>query len=150
MALDTQIFEDFMHSYRTRLKTNCQRVAAGPSESSTSVSEPIDGGHLGDLVPDILFFIDAPALDGSQLPDGATLTYTLLESRDAHFRDVQSSTVLGVQAGAGGVGAVAAAFCARPAFRGGNFFGLRVDASAGVHVKSERFALQVALTGTPA
>ena len=139
-----------MHSFRSRLRDNLQAIAPAPAASNHSLSATIKNGDVADLIPQVLAFIDAPALSVSQLPDAATLTFTFLECSDGALSSVLASTVIGVQTGAGGVGAAAASFAARPTYAGGAFYwGLRIDASSGVAVSGVVFTLGIALTGTP-
>jgi hypothetical protein len=41
---------------------------------------------------------------------------------------------MGVQTGGGGVGAAAAIFAAKPTYTGGQYFGMKITASAGANV----------------
>jgi hypothetical protein len=140
-----------MHSYRNRIRQYLRTVAPVPAASSFSLSSSgIDSRGCPDLIPNVLLFAEAPALDATELPDGATLTYTLLECGDSLLRSVSSSIALGTMTGAGGKGAKAAVFAGRPKFRSSaQWWGLRVDASAGVNAANKEIALEVALTGDP-
>jgi hypothetical protein len=136
------------HALRNRLGQH-SRSATPPAAGGFSLSGALNGGELANLIPDVLFYTEAPALDASQLPDGETITYTLIESRDDRLSDPNTTTTLGVQTGAGGAGAAAVIFACRAKYRGGSFIGLRVDASARANVAHEDFTLGVAaIAGT--
>jgi hypothetical protein len=135
-----------MHSYISRLRDVLRRSAAAPAASGFTLSAPLSGSDVADLAPNILLYIDAPALTVGELPDASTLTYTLIECSDIALSSVVSSTVMGVQTGAGGAGAAAATFAARPKYAGGSYWGLKVSASSGVNVSGLTFTLAIALT----
>jgi hypothetical protein len=136
------------HALRHRLGQHSRR-ATPPAAGGFSLSGALNGGELANLLPDVLFFVEAPALDASQLADHETITYTLVECRDDRLSDPTATTTLGVQTGAGGAGAAAAIFACRAKYRGGSFFGLRMDASARANVAHEDFSLGVAaIAGT--
>jgi len=126
---------------------NWNRTAPVPTAGSYSLSPAVDGGELAPAIPNLLAYVDAPAMSAAELPDGATATYTLLECADAGLTSPSSSTVLGVQTGAGGIGAAAATFASRPQYRGGQYIGLRVDASSGASFAGLSFTLKWALLG---
>ena len=133
------------HSYRQRLRDVLRFAVTPPAASSSSLSPPVPGDVLADLIPDLLVYIEAPALSVSQLPNNATVTFTLIECADPGLSSVISSTVLGVQTGAGGAGAGAAVFASRPKYAGGKYLGMSIAASSGVNVSGANYALAFAL-----
>lgn len=124
---------------------NWSRTASPPAPGSFSLSAAIRGAELSAAVPNLLAYVDAPALSAAELPDGESVTYTLVECADPRLGEVHSSTILGVQVGVDGKGAAAATCGARPRRRGGAYIGLRVDASAGAKLAGLKFTLNWAL-----
>jgi hypothetical protein len=131
-------------SYRLSLFRRSVNIpAAGASAVSPGA---VDGGDLAPLLPAILFYVQSPSLTAGQLPDGETITYTLVEGNDPAFASPTSSTVMGVQTGAGGAGAAAAIFAAPGKFQGGKYVGLKITASAGANAAGVSITLAIAQT----
>lgn len=122
-----------------------QSAAQGPAGGASITTNGIDGGQLPRPIQNILAYVDAPALNGTQLPNGETLTFSLLESNDRTFATFTSQTTMGVQTGAGGNGAPAACFAARPKLAGGTYLAMRVTASAGANASGDTLILGFAL-----
>jgi hypothetical protein len=79
---------------------------------------------------DLLFCVNAPALSTGQLPDGETLTYSLVTSNVANFGSIATSVQIGVQKGAGGAGVPAQILAAKFPGGPGSFWGLQIVASS--------------------
>lgn len=119
----------------------------GPTTGQIVTTPPIrDPDAIS--VPNVLFFVDAPALTTAQLPDGQTVTYALLEGNDPTMTTFTSRTVMGIQTGAGGAGAPAATFCARAKFVGGSLLGMQITASASANASAAILTLSVAPTAS--
>jgi hypothetical protein len=117
-----------------------------PAGGASAASPPISGGDIAPLLPAVLFYVQAPALLTAQLPDGQTLTYTLVEGNDPTFASDSNETVMGVQTGAGGAGAAAAIFAAKGKFQGGQYIGLKITASSTANAAGASVTLQIAGT----
>jgi len=126
-----------------RLKI-CGYPIVAPAASNYALSAPVSGNTIEDLIPDLLFYVMAAALNVSQLPNGATLTFTFIECSDIALSSVISSTVMGVQTGASGTGAAAAIFACQPKYAGGQYMGLRIDASSTANVGGSSYTLAIA------
>lgn len=101
-----------------------------PAGGATALSPSYDGSQQGFLHPNCVAVIDTPALTTSQLPNGETITFQLLESNSPTLSTPISTTTLGVQTGAGGVGAAAVTFGGRLKYAGGRYWGIAAVASA--------------------
>jgi hypothetical protein len=93
------------------------RSKALPNGADTATSPSLDLGPTtawGQRDASVEFKLSAPALAVGELPDGETMTYSILTSDNA---DLSSPTVLMpsviVQTGAGGAGAAAASYLFR-------------------------------------
>jgi hypothetical protein len=129
-------------SYRLSLSRKTVNVPAGGASAAGALPQ----GDMAMLIPAILFYLQAPALTTTQLPDGETVTYTLVEGNDPTFGSVVSSTVMGVQTGAGSAGAAAAIFAALGKFAGGQYIGLKITASASANASGMPITLAIAST----
>jgi len=123
-----------------------QRSRAIPAGGASASTPPMSGGDLAPLLPALLFYVQPPAMTTTQLPDGETLTYTLVEGNDSTFATTVSTTVLGVQTGAGGVGAAAATFASPAKLAGGRYIGLKITASASANAAGVSITLAIAAT----
>ena len=92
------------------------------------------------LVANLLACIDVQALTTTQLPNAATLTFSILMSNSYNLAAPISTTQIGVVTGANSTGAAAQTFAGRIPTTGGQFIGLQIVASSG--------AAASALTGT--
>ena len=68
-----------MNQERIRL-ANYRRPVTAPAGGATATSPCLRGDELASFLPGILPYVETPALTTGQLPNGETLTYTLLES----------------------------------------------------------------------
>jgi hypothetical protein len=135
------------HALRGRLRDVLRRTVATPAGGASATSGPIDAGEIADLLPDAFLFVEAPALTVDQLPDGESLTYAILGSRNRSMTSPDVTT-LGTQTGAGGAGAAAAMLATRlPG--AGPCFALRITASASAAASHIPIDLNVALDGAP-
>jgi hypothetical protein len=123
-----------------------QRSVAIPAGGASAFTPPVNGTDLADVLPTILFYVLAPAMTTSELPDGQTFTYTLVESNDPAFGSTISTTVMGVQTGAGSAGAAAAAFAAQAKLQGGRYIGLKIAASSTANAAGTSITLAIAAT----
>lgn len=123
---------------------NLQYPVAAPAASASAVTPYLTSTDITPYAGCLLPFVEAPALTVSQLPNGATVTFTLLESNDPTFTTNITSTVMGVQTGASGTGAAAATFCAEPAYAGGKYMAMKIAASSGVNLAGISYTLMLA------
>ena len=81
-----------------------------PTGAGTSFTPALDLGHSDlALPPPVECQVEAPAVDGVELPDGETLRYWLEHASQSDFSDAEPlADVLFLQTGAGGLGAAAA------------------------------------------
>jgi hypothetical protein len=82
-----------------------------PSSTTAVTSTAIDTGvrSANAIAPKIDLFLSAPALSTAQLPDGKTMTYTIIQSPNpdlSGYTPLNNSVI--VQTGAGGAGAAGA------------------------------------------
>jgi hypothetical protein len=134
-----------MHPFTRLLRDETyRRIDEGPEAGSFTLSASIPGGSLTRFYPDVLFYVDAPTLDADELPDGESITYTLTEGND--LQSPSNESIIATQTGSGGKGSIGRTFAVRPKLRGGQLFGLRIDATAGARVKHAKFGFGVALT----
>ena len=89
-----------------------QQTFTLPASTSpiTSTGFQLPVSSRSDFVADGDFYISAPALNSTQLPDGSTITYSLQSDVSAAFGSPTTVETLGVQTGAGGAGAAAVTF----------------------------------------
>lgn len=113
-----------------------------PNGAAATTTDAIDLGHGsgGELVADVEFVINAPALGATPLPDGKTMIYAVVESDNA---DLSSPTVVYdrvlVQTGAGGAGAVAASKRFRLPTTVKRYIGVRATGSAAGDASASSF-----------
>jgi hypothetical protein len=85
-----------------------------PSSAGSTQSASIDTGNVdGEFLAKVELLITAPALTVTQLPNSATVTYSIEHSADNSSWSTLQASVL-VQTGAGGAGAAAATARYRP------------------------------------
>ncbi len=137
-----------MHSHRSILRDRYQWDASIPAGGASSQSAGVSDSAHSDLQPDFLLFVEAPALSVTELPNGQTITYQLLESNSSNLSSPTDTIAMGVQTGAGGVGAAAAIVAARRTYSG-KYFGLKITASATANASGYRVPLRTALTASP-
>ena len=106
-------------------------AAAGASVTSGPIDVQEAGVSAHSQSGDIVAIVDVPALTTAQLPDTKTVSYYLLESNNTDLSSPITNTTMGVQTGAGGAGAPAQTFAARPKAAGGKFLGLKISSSSG-------------------
>lgn len=116
-----------------------------PAGGATSYSAPLNNIEFPGT-DKALFYVDVPAFTVTQLANGQTVAFSLVEGNDPTFAGVVSTTAMGTVAGAGGVGSKAVTLAARPALVGGQYFGLKAVASASAAVSSVSVNLGVAKT----
>jgi len=136
-----------MHPLRSRLRDNCQFPCTVPAGGASAVGPSADSA-LSDLVPEVLMYVEPPAMSAAALPNGETITYALVESSSPALNSPSNTITLCVQTGAGGAGAPAACGAARPTY-GNKYFGLKITCSAGANAPGVVVPLRTALTQTP-
>lgn len=126
------------------------RFGVLPAAGTTSFTSPVDGtleisGAIS--TTGVLFYCELPALTATQLPNGQTITVSLVEGNDPTFAtQVVTTTQVGVLTGVGVSGSAKAVFATRPAAVGGRYIGFKAVASAGAAASGVAFALGVAKT----
>jgi hypothetical protein len=123
---------------------NLQRNITTPAGGGSAMAAgPLNYADVSDFGDDLLVYVDAPALTTGQLPDGETLTYAIVQSQSQNLSSPTSTTVIGVQTGAGGVGAAAAVFAGRLA-SAGPWFAVKITASASASAAGLTIPMKIA------
>jgi hypothetical protein len=107
------------------------RPVVYPSSGATNSSGPITANDVARFNGQVVYCVDAPAPPVGNLPNGESFTYNLVTSNDPTFSSIISTTLMGKQTGAGGVGAAAQTFAAKvpPTGSVGKFVGFQIVAS---------------------
>lgn len=101
----------------------------GAATATLATFLDLEHGSRGDFLANCELLLSAPALNSTQLSDGKTMIYSILESDSS---DGSNPTVLGAiltQTGAGGVGAAAATATYRPRVDSKRYVGFKAVGS---------------------
>lgn len=123
------------------------RTRALPASNTTVYGLPINLGSVPGkprTIPECELIIEAPALTVGELPNAATMTYTLQDSADEAFTSPRAIGVPCRQTGAGGAGAAALIDRYRIAEDTLQFIRLAVTASNNLDVSAKKATLSMA------